>query len=220
MISSIKAWNKTQTTKSWKVEDITKMEKLTETTLFSEVVENAIRSVHLTSLSERRRDRWVSSIIQAAAYLNTQDLDGVEYDMKTNRLRITEATEGIIECGTTCECIEFENGVPCRHVAAVRLLKRYFEKKAAGEEIVAVMPMDFQSSEILECSNAECGWKGTEKQLVMLSTDEPQPGVCPKCESEVEDVTPAVKRVRAARIMHQINGKYASSRKMFAGAAS
>lgn len=189
------------------------MQKLTNTRLFSDVVEQAIKGVHLTCGSTQRRDRWVSSIVKGAAFLNSKDLDEVEYDLKANRLRFTAATEDIIECGTTCECLEFESGVPCRHVAAVRLLKRYFERLNAGEEVVGVMPQGFGEGVVLECSNNECGWRGFEKQLLMPDTKEPQAGVCPKCESEVEDVTITAKTVR------RINAKYAQSRKIFAAGA-
>lgn len=97
--------------------------------LNTEIFENIVETAKTNADTS---PRWIKAIDKAAEYL--VDLSWVEWDGYELIVVSCQSNE-IYTANSVCQCKAYENGNPCWHRAAARLMKRYDEAMA---ELTAV----------------------------------------------------------------------------------
>ena len=87
---------------------------------FQTVIENALAKVENNS-------RWTNAIKKAAAQIEANG-EFMTYDETDQSLLIwSQGSNEIYSSNGVCQCKAFEQGFPCYHRAAARLIKNYME---------------------------------------------------------------------------------------------
>lgn len=91
--------------------------------IFASVVADALVKIHLSGKDVKR---WVNAI--AKATLEIENNPFLTWQSETNSLLIwSQNSSEIYEANGVCQCKAFEQGYPCYHRAAARLIQRYLE---------------------------------------------------------------------------------------------
>ena len=91
--------------------------------ILSKVAAEAISKINP---NQQNGKRWISAIAKAVAEIESNPF--MTYDHDSHSLLILSETSGqIYTANGTCQCKAFEQGYPCRHRAAARLIQRYIE---------------------------------------------------------------------------------------------
>lgn len=95
------------------------MLEITNQEKFNSIVEEALsKSANLP--------RWQNAIRKAVAQIEANG-DFMNYDEKENYLVIwSQGSDKVYSANGVCECRAFEQGFPCWHRAAARLIRNYF----------------------------------------------------------------------------------------------
>ncbi len=92
---------------------------------FDSLVSEAIEKVALTVSDDKSAQRWINAINNAVKMIETQP-EWLTYDEKENYLLIWSQDSGkVYSANGVCQCKAFEQGFPCKHRAAARLVRNY-----------------------------------------------------------------------------------------------
>lgn len=92
--------------------------------ILGEIAAEAIAKINPNS---KNGQRWINAIARATAEIETNPF--MTYQMDSGSLlMMSDTSNEIYTANGTCGCKAFENGFPCRHRAAARLIAIYIER--------------------------------------------------------------------------------------------
>lgn len=91
------------------------------------LAEVAAESISKINPEAQDGQRWINAIAKAVVEIERNPYMSYSPDTKT-LLVVSETSGNTYQANGTCQCKAFENGFPCRHRAAARLVQRYVEK--------------------------------------------------------------------------------------------
>lgn len=89
--------------------------------------EIAAESIAKINPASRNGQRWINAIANATAEIETNPFMTYNYDSHS-LLMMSDTSNKVYTANGTCGCKAFEQGFPCRHRAAARLIAIYVER--------------------------------------------------------------------------------------------
>ncbi len=109
---------------------------------FGKVIADALSKVELTTDAQTKK-RWINAIAKATVEIE-QNGDFMTWMEADKSLLIwSQKSNNIYAANGVCQCRAFEQGSPCFHRAAARLIRLYMETENApvqAEEITYLKP--------------------------------------------------------------------------------
>jgi hypothetical protein len=91
------------------------------------LAEIAAESIAKISPEQQNGKRWINAIAKAVVEIENNPY--MTFDLDSHSLLILSEKSGeIYTANGTCQCKAFEQGKPCYHRAAARLIQRYIEQ--------------------------------------------------------------------------------------------
>ncbi len=87
----------------------------------------AAESIAKINPASKNGKRWISAIAKATAEIESNPYMTYDHDSHS-LLMMSDTSSEIYTANGTCQCKAFENGFPCRHRAAARLVTLYIER--------------------------------------------------------------------------------------------
>ncbi len=101
------------------------MIEITNKAKFDETVSAAIEQIAYTVETDWLAQRWINAINKAAEMIEAQG-EFMAFDEAENHLLIwNQESNQIYTANGVCQCRAFEQGYPCKHRAAYKLVKNY-----------------------------------------------------------------------------------------------
>jgi hypothetical protein len=90
------------------------------------LAEVAAESISKINPQQQDGKRWINAIAKAVIEIESNPF--MSYDSDSRSLLMLSETSGeIYQANGSCQCRAFNEGFPCRHRAAARLIQRYLE---------------------------------------------------------------------------------------------
>ncbi len=103
---------------------------------FGKVIADALSKVELTVTDAQTKRRWVRAIAKAAFEIG-ENGDFMTWMEEDKSLLIwSQKSNNIYAANGVCQCRAFEQGAPCFHRAAARLVRIYKEMESVQVEMV------------------------------------------------------------------------------------
>jgi hypothetical protein len=97
---------------------------------FGKVIADALSKVELTVTDAHNKKRWVNAIAKATVEIE-QNGDFMTWMKEDKSLLIwSQKSNNIYAANGVCQCRAFEQGSPCFHRAAARLVRLYMETES------------------------------------------------------------------------------------------
>ena len=110
---------------------------------FGKVIADALSKLEQTATDAQTKKRWINAIAKAAAEIEQNGVF-MTWQAEDHSLLIwSQKSNQIYSANGVCQCRAFEQGVPCFHRAAARLVRLYMETENAlvqAEEIPYLKP--------------------------------------------------------------------------------
>ncbi len=103
---------------------------------FGKVIADALSKVELTTDAQTRR-RWVNAIAKATAEIEQNGVFMTWMENDKSLLIWSQKSNNIYTANGVCQCRAFEQGSPCFHRAAARLVRLYMEMENAPVKVKA-----------------------------------------------------------------------------------
>lgn len=87
----------------------------------------AAESIKKINPNSKNGQRWINAIAKATVEIETNPFMTYELDSQS-LLMMSDTSNQIYTANGTCQCKAFENGFPCKHRAAARLVAIYIER--------------------------------------------------------------------------------------------
>jgi hypothetical protein len=121
---------------------------------FGKIIADALSKVELTVADAQTKKRWINAIAKATVEIE-QNGDFMNWMEADKSLLIwSQKSNNIYAANGVCQCRAFEQGSPCFHRAAARLVRIYKEMEAVQVEMVQLYmnaenaPVQAQAEEI------------------------------------------------------------------------
>ncbi len=105
---------------------------------FGKVVADALAKVELTVTDAQTKKRWIRAIAKAVAEIEQNGVFMTWQDEDHSLLIWSQKSNHIYSANGVCGCRAFEQGVPCFHRAAARLVRLYMEPETVAAPIKEV----------------------------------------------------------------------------------
>ncbi len=103
---------------------------------FGKVIADALSKVELTVADAKTKARWINAIAKATVEIE-ENGDFMTWMNDSQSLLIwSQKSNQIYSSNGVCQCRAFEQGSPCFHRAAARLVRIYKEMEAVQVEMV------------------------------------------------------------------------------------
>jgi len=110
---------------------------------FGKVIAGALSKVELTVADAQTKKRWINAIAKATVEIEENGVFMTWMDDSQSLLIWSQKSNQIYSANGVCSCRAFEQGSPCFHRAAARLVRLYMETENApvqAEEIPYLKP--------------------------------------------------------------------------------
>ena len=110
---------------------------------FGKVIADALSKVELTVTDAQTKKRWINAIAKAAVEIEENGVFMTWMEDDKSLLIWSQKSNHIYTSNGVCQCRAFEQGSPCFHRAAARLVRLYLETENAlfqAEEIPYLKP--------------------------------------------------------------------------------
>ncbi len=87
----------------------------------------AAESIAKINPSSQNGKRWINAIAKATAEIESNPYMTYQHDSHS-LLMLSETSNEVYTANGTCQCKAFNQGFPCRHRAAARLIAIYVER--------------------------------------------------------------------------------------------
>ena len=102
---------------------------------FGKVVADALAKIELTVTDAGMKKRWINAIAKAVAEIEANGVF-MTYQPEDHSLIIwSQKSNNIYTANGVCQCRAFEQGSPCFHRAAARLVRLYMEPETANAPV-------------------------------------------------------------------------------------
>jgi hypothetical protein len=101
----------------------------------ADILDFLVEAVDAARVSAASNQPWLNAI--DAAYDDLLQVDEITFDVAAHAIHIESASEPgrFYIANGDCQCTAFERGIPCRHRAAARLMRRALELRAAAQAV-------------------------------------------------------------------------------------
>ena len=96
---------------------------------FGKVTADALAKVELTVTDAKTKTRWINAIAKAVAEIEANGVFMTYQEEDHSLLIWSQKSNKIYTSNGVCQCRAFEQGAPCYHRAAARLVRLYMEKE-------------------------------------------------------------------------------------------
>ncbi len=104
---------------------------------FGKVIADALSKVELTVTDAKTKTRWINAISKAAAEIE-ENGDFMTWMSDSQSLLIwSQKSNQIYSSNGVCQCRAFEQGSPCFHRAAARIVRLYMETESVPVKVKA-----------------------------------------------------------------------------------
>ncbi|MCA1625029.1 MAG: hypothetical protein LC768_13575 [Acidobacteria bacterium] len=103
------------------------MLEITNQELFGKVIADALAKVEQTVTDNQTKQRWINAISKAAAEIEENGVFMTWQDEEQSLLIWSQKSNHIYSANGVCQCRAFDQGSPCFHRAAARLVRLYIE---------------------------------------------------------------------------------------------
>jgi hypothetical protein len=110
------------------------MLEITNNDKFGKVIADALSKVELTVTDAQTKKRWINAIAKAAAEIEENGVFMTWQEADKSLLIWSQKSNNIYTSNGVCQCRAFEQGSPCFHRAAARLVRLYMEMENAPVE--------------------------------------------------------------------------------------
>ena len=110
---------------------------------FGKVIADALAKVELTVTDSQTKKRWVNAIAKAAVEIEQNGVFMTWQDEDHSLLIWSQKSNNIYTANGVCQCRAFEQGAPCFHRAAARLVRLYMEMENAPVEAKEVKEIPY-----------------------------------------------------------------------------
>ena len=110
---------------------------------FGKVIADALSKVELTVTDAQTKKRWIRAIAKAVVEIEESGCFMTWMEADKSLLIWSQKSNNIYAANGVCQCRAFEQGSPCFHRAAARLVRLYMETENApvqAEEIPYLKP--------------------------------------------------------------------------------
>ena len=112
---------------------------------FGKVIADALSKVELTVTDAQTKRRWINAIAKAVVEIEENGVFMTWMEADKSLLIWSQKSNNIYAANGVCQCRAFEQGSPCFHRAAARLVRLYMETEnvpvqAQAEEIPYLKP--------------------------------------------------------------------------------
>ncbi len=112
---------------------------------FGKVIADALSKVELTVTDAQTKKRWIRAIAKAVVEIEENGVFMTWMEDDKSLLIWSQKSNNIYSSNGVCQCRAFEQGSPCFHRAAARLIRLYTEAEnlpvqAQAEEIPYLKP--------------------------------------------------------------------------------
>ena len=110
---------------------------------FGKVIAGALSKVELTVADAQTKKRWINAIAKATVEIEENGVFMTWQEADKSLLIWSQKSNNIYAANGVCQCRAFEQGSPCFHRAAARLVRLYMETENApvqAEEIPYLKP--------------------------------------------------------------------------------
>jgi len=112
------------------------MLEITDTNKFGKVIADALSKVEQTVTDAKTKTRWINAISKATVEIE-QNGDFMTWMEEDKSLLIwSQKSNNIYAANGVCQCRAFEQGEPCFHRAAARIVRLYKQMEAVQVEMV------------------------------------------------------------------------------------
>ncbi len=98
---------------------------------FGKVIADALSKVELTVASSQTKKRWINAIAKAVVEIEENGCFMTWMEADKSLLIWSQKSNNIYAANGVCQCRAFEQGSPCFHRAAARLVRLYMEAENA-----------------------------------------------------------------------------------------
>ncbi len=104
---------------------------------FGKVIADALSKVELTVTDAQTKKRWIRAIAKAVVEIEENSVFMTWQENDKSLLIWSQKSNNIYSANGVCSCRAFEQGSPCFHRAAARLVRLYMETEDAPVKVKA-----------------------------------------------------------------------------------
>ncbi len=98
---------------------------------FGKVIADSLTKIELTVMNPQNKKRWINAIAKAVAEIEQNGVFMTWQEADYSLLIWSQKSNNIYTANGVCQCRAFEQGIPCFHRAAARLVRLYLEMENA-----------------------------------------------------------------------------------------
>ncbi len=99
---------------------------------FAKIIAGALAKIELTVTDSQNKKRWVNAIAKAAVEIEQNGIFMTWQEEDHSLLIWSQRSNNIYTANGVCQCRAFEQGIPCFHRAAARLVRLYMEPEMSA----------------------------------------------------------------------------------------
>jgi hypothetical protein len=99
---------------------------------FAKIIADALVKVELTVTDVQTKKRWINAIAKATAEIEENGVFMTWQEDSQSLLIWSQRSNNIYTANGVCQCRAFEQGAPCFHRAAARLVRLYLEAETSA----------------------------------------------------------------------------------------
>ena len=110
---------------------------------FGKVIADSLSKIEQTVTDAQTKKRWINAIAKAAAEIEQNGVFMTWQEDDHSLLIWSQKSNNIYTANGVCQCRAFEQGSPCFHRAAARLVRLYMEMENAPVQIKEVKEIPY-----------------------------------------------------------------------------
>ena len=110
---------------------------------FGKVIADSLSKVEQTATDAQTKKRWINAIAKAAVEIEQNGVFMTWQNEDHSLLIWSQKSNNIYTANGVCQCRAFEQGSPCFHRAAARLVRLYMEMENAPVQIKEVKEIPY-----------------------------------------------------------------------------
>jgi hypothetical protein len=110
---------------------------------FGKVIADSLGKIEQTVPDAQTKKRWINAIAKAAAEIEQNGVFMTWQSEDHSLLIWSQKSNNIYTANGSCQCRAFEQGAPCFHRAAARLVRLYMEMENAPVQIKEVKEIPY-----------------------------------------------------------------------------
>jgi hypothetical protein len=110
---------------------------------FGKVIADSLSKIELTVTDSQTKKRWINAIAKATVEIKQNGVFMTWQQEDHSLLIWSQRSNNIYTANGVCQCRAFEQGSPCFHRAAARLVRLYMEMENAPVQIKEVKEIPY-----------------------------------------------------------------------------